>query len=768
MTNFMKNFTQNQTIAVIGILTLIGSAALLGITIWAWKITSVTSYDRNLATFEALTADNRHAMRSRLDSYRQSLDSGAALFAASELVPLSKWEAFVNVLNIEETLPGINGIGFIVPVLQEDIAAYLESAKANGVKNLEVHPRTDRLEIMSITYIEPLEPNKEAVGLDIAFEDHRREAANYSRNTGRATITKHIDLVQDKTKSAGFLLLRPMYEGGKPLETAIQRRAAFKGWIYAPFIAARFMKDLTTSQGKSFELQVYDGTAPLQSDLIFTSNKNQKIADRKSEYQISRTFPMMEQNWTVVWKSTPEFEASVRTQEPILILIGGLALTAAFVVMMVFYARRETYVRNEVAIKTEALVTKEQEVRGALAKAQRATEAKSKFLANMSHEIRTPMNGVIGFTQLLDDGNLCEKQQRYVQMILDSGAAMMNLLNDILDISKVDAGLLAINEEPVDVPNILKICMKLISPTAETKGLESILDVDPKIPSSIKTDGLRLRQVVLNLLANAVKFTEVGHVKLAVKYHPAKILAGGFDQPAEMAITVSDTGIGIDPERQKVIFEPFLQADDSTARKYGGTGLGLTISSQLVELMQGRISLTSKLNGGSKFTVILPAKTYEDPMSNDTNDSIDSRARRQEFSTRRLNILVAEDHDVNQLLLREMLAKLDCDLMLASDGAEAVAEARAAETQKRPFDLVLMDIQMPNMDGLKATKAIRRHGITAAQLPIIALTANAYAQDVENCFEAGMQAHLAKPFSITELKDILEIWGTDYQEAEAA
>lgn len=768
MSKFIQHIGQNRAIVVIGLLTLVGLVTLLGITIFAWKMASVTNYERNLTAFDALTADNGHAMRSRLDSYAQSLDGGAALYAASETVSLSKWQAFVEVLNIEETLPGINGIGFIQPVLRKEVETYLESARARGISDITVHPLTALPEIMSITYIEPLEPNKEAVGLDIAFEDNRRQAANFARNTGRATITKRIDLVQDKTKSAGFLLLRPTYAKGQPLDTAIQRRAAFTGWIYAPFIAARFMDGLTASQGKSFDLQVYDGTAPLRSDLIFRSNDDETVSERQAEYQIVRTFPMMEQNWTVVWKSTPEFEASVQTKEPLLILIGGLALSAAFVVMMLFYARREAYVRNEVAIKTEALVIKEQEVRSALTKAELATEAKSKFLANMSHEIRTPMNGVIGFTQLLDDGDLNEKQQRYVKMISESGAAMMNLLNDILDISKVDAGLLAINEERVDVQDVLKSCFKLVSPTAETKGLDLILDVDPEIPTAIKTDGLRLRQIVLNLLANAVKFTETGHVKLEVKYLPAQKVAGGSDHEAEISIIVSDTGIGIDHDRQETIFNPFMQADDSTVRKYGGTGLGLTISNQLVGLMDGRISLSSKMNAGSAFTVILPAKTYQDVVSEDDNRAKGISGHKKTVLGRRLNILVAEDHDVNQLLLEEMLEKLDCDFTLANDGAEAVAEARTADTHNRPFDLVLMDIQMPNMDGLKATAAIRKQGISAEKLPIIALTANAYSQDVEDCYKAGMQAHLAKPFSISQLREILDHWSQRNPETKAA
>lgn len=744
---------------------------LLGITIWAWKIADANIYERNLAAFESLSADNDHAMRSRLSAYRQSLDGGAAIFAASSSVSLEEWRAYVSVLNIKETLPGINGLGFIEAVQRSKIEDYLQSARNRGVGNVNIHPETDLDEILSITYIEPIAPNKEAIGLDIAFETNRREAAYHARDTGKATITKRIYLVQDKTRSAGFLLLRPMYEYGRNLKTEAQRRAAFRGWIYAPFIASRFMKGLTGSQGKTLEIEVYDGRAPSASNLMFASNDDDKGLARKARFSITRSFRIMEQDWTVVWKSTPEFEASVNTQEPLLILIGGMAVSLGFVVMMSFYARRESYVRNEVKIKTEELVLKKREVSHALARAELATEAKSKFLANMSHEIRTPMNGVIGFTQLLDDGNLSDKQKRYVQMISDSGSVMMNLLNDILDISKVDAGLMEINTTPIDVRHIVQNCMKMISPTAETKGIELITEIDSQFPLLIKGDGLRLRQIILNLLANAVKFTDIGHVLLEAKFLPAVTNAGADNQCSEISISVSDTGIGIAAERQAAIFEPFRQADDSTARKYGGTGLGLSISSQLVQLMGGHISMTSKVLKGSTFTIKLPAESCDvdnDGSLDRQNKQSDEAAMTPSALRKAIKILVAEDHDVNQMLLSEMLTKLGFDYEIADNGIDAVALVGQARQEKRQFDLVLMDIQMPYIDGLKATEIIRSDGISAAQLPIVALTANAYAQDIDNCLAVGMQAHLAKPFSIEDLQDLIANWVGTNAEIQAA
>ncbi len=753
--NFWKQLRADHVSFTIGLVGLFGLILLLAITTWAWKMATVTTYERNLAAFDALTADNGHAMRSRLDSYRQSLDGGAALFEASQSVSLAEWKAYVSVLNIEKTLPGINGIGFIQPFQRTNIESYLQSARERGVGKIEIHPVTEFSEVLSITYIEPIETNREAVGLDIGFEANRREAAYRAKDTGKATITKRIFLVQDETRSAGFLLLRPMYKQGHPLANQQQRREAFRGWVYAPFIASRLMDGLTNTQGTSLNIEVYDGNTPGPSNLIFASDGEDTIA-QKSLYSITRDFSIMGQNWTVVWKSTPEFEASVSSREPFLILVGGAMVSSAFLIMMLFYARRETYVRNEVRIKTEELVQKEREVSHALARAESATQAKSKFLANMSHEIRTPMNGVIGFTQLLDNGKLDDKQQRYVQMISESGSVMMNLLNDILDISKVDAGLMELSIEPLNLRHVLQNCMKMVSPSAETKGLELIMEVDSLLPEMIKGDALRLRQILLNLLANAVKFTDKGHVRLAVRYMPIET-----HRLAEVSILISDTGIGIAPDRQAAVFEPFQQADDSTARKYGGTGLGLSISNQLVHLMGGEMSMDSQVFKGTQFTVKIPVDiSIGDSDGSSANQDKQSNKAPKSSAVRkkRAKILMAEDHDVNQMLLSDMLTNLEFDFVIADNGVDAIAIIGQAKQNGEPFDLVLMDIQMPYIDGLNATEIIRNNGISATELPIIALTANAYAQDIKDCLSVGMQAHLAKPFSIESLRDLLATW----------
>ncbi|MEM7702666.1 MAG: ATP-binding protein [Pseudomonadota bacterium] len=393
--------------------------------------------------------------------------------------------------------------------------------------------------------------------------------------------------------------------------------------------------------------------------------------------------------------------------------------------------------------------------------AEKAASAKSDFLANMSHEIRTPMNGVLGFAELMLQEELAPEQRRHAQMIVESGRSMMVLLNDILDLSKIEAGQIAIDTGTVDVPAALEECVALHRQAAHAKGLALEIAAEFDLSDSasnrqaqtesadgfegltVHTDGQRLRQIALNLIGNAVKFTQMGEVRVSY-------CARGDD----LRVRVQDTGIGINPDRLKTIFLPFTQGDGDIARRYGGTGLGLSISHQLAQLLGGGISVESTPGVGSTFTLTLPAPVV-DLVPSSTHEETPVLPEEIPQSAR---ILLVEDHEVNRVLVTEMLERCGQNVDIAQDGNEAISMVMDSLMRARPYDLVLMDIQMPDCDGYQATKAIRDEDITADTLPIVALTANAFPDDVTAAREAGMQAHLAKPVEFAKLAQVLQRW----------
>ncbi|ANU07500.1 PAS domain-containing hybrid sensor histidine kinase/response regulator [Paraurantiacibacter namhicola] len=374
--------------------------------------------------------------------------------------------------------------------------------------------------------------------------------------------------------------------------------------------------------------------------------------------------------------------------------------------------------------------------------ARRAASAKSEFLARMSHEIRTPMNGVVGFADLLLRGELPEQQRHHAELIAESGKSLMMLLNDILDLSKIEAGEMSLHVDNVDLPHLARSAIRLVEPAAREKGLHLDLTVADSVPRYIRADALRLRQVVNNLLNNAVKFTDSGFVALSL------------DCDGDLLeIAVKDTGIGIAEEEQKLVFDAFGQADGPVASERGGTGLGLAICHQLAGLMKGSLTLASQPGMGSRFSLRFPlVKAKVEPESQRTGPKSASTGNWQG------RVLLAEDYDINQMLVAAMAEEIGLELDMAENGREAVDMAQAAEAAGTPYALLLMDLQMPQMDGIEAAEALRTGGIGPDRLPIVALTANAFPEDIEKCLAAGMQGHLAKPMTLESFNREIARW----------
>jgi PAS domain S-box-containing protein len=374
-------------------------------------------------------------------------------------------------------------------------------------------------------------------------------------------------------------------------------------------------------------------------------------------------------------------------------------------------------------------------------RAEEANRTKSEFLARMSHEIRTPMNGLIGFATLVLDGELSAEQRRYVTLLGDAGRSLLAIINDILDFSKLEAGRIALERIPVDLAALVDAAVSIVRADATPKGIALEIELATELPAWVNGDPTRLRQILLNLLTNALKFTERGSIRVRVRRaSPA--------HPDRLRFEIVDTGIGIAPELHHLLFTNFSQLEKSIMRRYGGTGLGLAICKRLVEAMDGEIGVASELGAGSCFwftaelaevAAPLPPTSYERP--------VPIAARR---------ILVADDNRVNQIVVESLLRRDGHDVVVAEDGVQAVAAVRASH-----FDLVLMDMQMPFMDGVEATRAIRALPAPACDVSIIALTANAMAEEVERCHAAGMNLHLAKPIDRDRLRRAIADWTCD-------
>ncbi|WP_236632283.1 ATP-binding protein [Caulobacter sp. BP25] len=357
-----------------------------------------------------------------------------------------------------------------------------------------------------------------------------------------------------------------------------------------------------------------------------------------------------------------------------------------------------------------------------------ASEAKSAFLAMMSHELRTPMNGVLGLTHALRGARLEPRHARYLEMIEKSGQGLMTILNDILDLSKIEAGKLELDISPFDLRDLVDQTGVMWSETAREKGLELRLEIDPATPAWVIGDVARVRQILLNLISNALKFTDEGAV--TVRVAPAG---------EGVALTVSDTGVGMTQEQRARLFSPFVQGDRSIARRFGGTGLGLTICRHLAELMGGEVTVQSAPGEGSTFTVSLPLAMAEKPSPPQTEES-------EGLDFGGVRVLVVDDNVVNQMVARAVLESVGVAVLTADDGGAALERLR-----DEPFDLVLMDVHMPVMDGIEAVRRIRAGEAGRADMPIVALTADAMVGDAERLVAQGFDDAHPKPIRPTEL-----------------
>ena len=472
----------------------------------------------------------------------------------------------------------------------------------------------------------------------------------------------------------------------------------------ASYLASIFVQSLTWS---SLALIFWTGgTEPYRMGAI-VALAGLLVHAQGFSFRAPQTLVLLATPPAVLWLALPVFFGGYSNPE-LFALTVGLLTTLAYVAAS---ARANLRSANALAAAERAAVT--------------ANEAKSAFLAMMSHELRTPLNGVMGMARALQRTSLDARQQGHVEMILRSGDGLLTILNDVLDLSKIEAGRMDLEICAFDLRDVAEGAVALWAEQAAAKRLVLACEIDPDLPAAVLGDETRVRQIVLNLVSNALKFTDAGEIVIAVRPEPAADGDGGI------AISVRDTGIGISEEQAESLFRPFAQAEASTARRYGGTGLGLSICRTLSTRMGGDISVDSRPGEGSTFRVWLPLPPAP---------ATEAQAEAQPSALPPLRILVADDNPINQTVARAVLEAAGARVEVADDGAQALAQLRVAA-----FDVVLMDVNMPRMDGIEAVSRIRAGQAGRADVPVLALTADAMAGEEARLKALGFNGLQAKP-----------------------
>ncbi len=598
----------------------------------------------------------------------------------------------------------------------------------------------DRPFYLPTQFVYPMYRMGVVIGFDVNASPGCRRAIALTEKSGEPALTEKYQIVEKTADGYGVIAFLPVYRrktgSSEPVLTGYAAAVA-----QVPDIVESGLRSINP---RGLDLYVFDRSAPPAKQLLYyhPSPSGTRRGTVSSESMLVKTIheqisvSIGGRDWSFVFVPTPEFIAASHTWRPWLLLGIGSLLTFAVVLYFLLHISH--------AKRTFGLLTSLETLNGQLASARdqalEASRSKSQFLANMSHEIRTPMNGVLATTELVLDTGLTADQRELISACHVSGQQLLAILNDILDLSRCESGKLTLEQVPFDLRSEVTGVMKLYNVIAQQKGVALNLTWSNTTPRWIRGDPTRLRQVLTNLMSNALKFTDAGSVNLAVSSDV------NVNALARVRFIIEDTGIGISPRALPDLFSPFVQGDGSTTRRYGGTGLGLAICKQLVALMGGSIEVHSVLGQGSRFVVQVEFEPADAPKPIAAPPVIPASL------PRRLHVLVAEDNPVNQLVAQRLLERHGCSVDVVATGTAAVHRHHMEK-----YDLILMDCQMPELDGYEAARRIRTAN-HHDRVPIIALTAQAFPGDRERCIAAGMDDYVSKPINAGQFIATVRRW----------
>ena len=576
----------------------------LVLTLAAWYITKQQIEEKIQLTFTRQASQAVELVSERMSKYEDALWAGVALSQTLEnAISRQQWRTYYENLDIDKKYPGINGLGIIYYIPREKQQDYIQTQQ-KSFANFAIHPKHNNDELWPITYIEPQAKNAAAVGLDMAHESNRYNAAVKAKNSGAAQITGPIVLVQDAGKTAGFLFYAPFYKQGINANLK-QRQQNIKGLIYAPFVVNKLMEGALAEIKRHVGIRISDN-----NEIIYDENtSDNQYFDDSAPITAIYELSVYGRTWTFDIRSNLLGKEFTRSNQPVMILIGGLfidsLLLALFIVMIRANKQAHLYAdsvsqdlagRNE-QLQQEIIVREKMTI-----KANAANQAKSMFLSNMSHEIRTPMNGIVGMLSLCQQTELSDEQSDYIDSIAISTEHLSCVLNDILDYSKIESGKFSIAMHGFSLQSVIDKITGIFKNVAKEKLLSFNVEVAPEVSFDLLGDELRISQILINLCSNAIKFTKYGGITIKISCQSLDGSANPLELPCQLSISVVDSGIGIAKDKIPALFRAFTQADESTTRTYGGTGLGLSISQKLCQLMGGEISVVSAENKGSTFT----------------------------------------------------------------------------------------------------------------------------------------------------------------------